>query len=333
MNTDLTDLVHESIAQLTDGERIPADLAQRAARRNHLRRTALGAATVTGVATIATAATLVAATATGGVPPRGGGLPPAQTTAYVLGHTERAMTAAEGKLIEEIHAVGRHHTWYALGEDNGQACVEEVSPVRRQLPCPKDLNEGLASDAAYLSYREQFRETGYSAAGRMLWDAGVARTATPSGGQTFAAIGVDYLSKTWWSITTPADDGIFQEKPPTGCGLLRGGIAAPIGNPTGWDAQIRNALRCGTFRVAGSERIGGVNTIKIIAVKRDQRPYTLWVSPSTYLPVRADNGWLAGDFQWLAPTKANLAAFHVRVPEAFRRVRATGVPVIAFAHG
>jgi hypothetical protein len=333
MNADITDLVHESIGRLTDGARIPPGLAERAARRNHQRRTALRTAAATGVATIAAVATLVAATTTGGVPQRGG-VPPAQTTAYVLGHAERAMKAAEGRLIEEIHAVGRHHTWFVLGETVGSVCVEEVFPVKRQLPCPKDLNGGLAPDAIYLSYREQFRETGYSAAGRMLWDAGItAGPATPSGGKTLAGVGVDYLSKTWWSITTPGDDGTFHEEPRTGCSVSQHGIDAPIGSPTGWGAQIRNALRCGSFRVAGRQRIGGLNTIRIVAVARDERPYTLWVSPSTYLPVRADNGWLAGDFQWLTPTTANLAALHVRIPETFRRVRARGLPATAFAHG
>jgi hypothetical protein len=326
MNTDMTDLVHESIARFTDGARLPTDLAQRAARRNQQRRTALRTASATGVATVAAVATLVAATATGRVSQHGGSLPGALTTAYVLGHTERALAAAaEGNRIEEIHAAG-HGLRFVLGTNIVRACVN------RQLPCPKDLNRGLAPEATYLSYRGQFRETGFSATGRTLWDASItARPATSSGQQTLIGMGVDYPTRTWWSNTIHQGAG-NPEARPHGCGEFKAYIDPPIGDPGGWSAQIHNALRCGTFRLAGHQRVGGINTIKIVASEPNEH-YALWVSPSTYLPVRADQFGIVADFHWLAPTKPNLAAFHVRVPQGFREVQDPGLPAVEFVTG
>jgi hypothetical protein len=83
--------------------------------------------------------------------------------------------------------------------------------------------------------------------------------------------------------------------------------------------------------VAGHQRIGGVNTIKIVAAERHQGHYTLWVNPSTYLPVRAGQFGLIAGFQWLAPTKPNLAALHVRVPDGFRKMHDPGLPAVEFA--
>ena len=92
MNTDVADLLHESIDQLTDGARILEGLADRALRRNRRRRVTLAAAVGTGTAVLATAAVFVATAVTGGVP-RASGTRPAQATAYVVSHTEQALTA------------------------------------------------------------------------------------------------------------------------------------------------------------------------------------------------------------------------------------------------
>jgi hypothetical protein len=330
MNTDLTDLVHESIARLTDGERIPADLAHRAARSNHLRRTALGMTAATSTAIIAAVAVLVTTVMADGFPQRSGSQA-AQTTAYVLGRTERALAAAaEGNRIEEIHATGQRLR-FVLGTNIVQACVMEVRPLHRQLPCPEDLNRGLAPQAIYLSYRGQFRETGFTATGRILWDAGItAHPATLSGQQTLVGVGVDYPTRTWWSNTIHQTAG-NRGAEPRGCGRSKAYIDPPIGDPAGWGAQIHNALHCGTFRVAGHQRIGGINTIKIVAAVRDEDHYSLWVNPSTYLPVRASQGGLIAGFQWLAPTEPNLTALQVRVPAGFRKVHDPGLPGVGFA--
>ena len=90
---------------------------------------------------------------------------------------------------------------------------------------------------------------------------------------------------------------------------------------TGWPDFIRTQLKCGEFTVAGRQQVDGVNAIKITS---KQGLDTFWVSPRSYLPVRLITR-LGGvrqqsDFQWLAPTPANLAQLKVTVPAGFKQV-------------
>jgi hypothetical protein len=64
--------------------------------------------------------------------------------------------------------------------------------------------------------------------------------------------------------------------------------------------------------------VDGIDAIKITG----DSGITLWVSPSTYLPVRLVLGKSVRqtDFQWLVPTPANLAQLKVQVPPGFRQV-------------
>jgi len=50
------------------------------------------------------------------------------------------------------------------------------------------------------------------------------------------------------------------------------------------------------------------------------RPLTVYVSPTTYLPVRVDYDGLRQGYRWLAPTKANLAKLTLRVAHGFQRI-------------
>jgi uncharacterized membrane protein len=73
--------------------------------------------------------------------------------------------------------------------------------------------------------------------------------------------------------------------------------------------------------VAGRQLIDGIDAIKITG---NNGLDTLWVSPSTYLPVRVmlslRKVQVQTDFSWLAPTPANLAQLNVAVPAGFRQV-------------
>jgi hypothetical protein len=55
---------------------------------------------------------------------------------------------------------------------------------------------------------------------------------------------------------------------------------------------------------------------------------TLYVSPRTYLPVKAVTPVSTSTFRWLPPTPANLAMLKANVPAGYRRVapRAFGSP-------
>jgi hypothetical protein len=318
MNTDVADLLRESIDRLTDGERVPAGLADRAYERNRRRRIALGTATATGTAALAAAAVLVATSVTGGVPR--GGSRPAQTitTAYVLSHTERALAAlARANLIEVIHTTGQH-VWFTPFEEGGN-CF--------QLRC----DAGRAQQAIYSSYRSFYREEGLSAKGPVYDYSVIPLPSGRHGQHEFQVTGDDYDRKVWWSGASR--HGLRYEPNPYGQPGCPAAVGPPLANFPNWSAQVRHALACGSFRVAGRQRIGGIDTIKIVSVGPawGNGKQTLWVNPATYLPVRATaipprkrlgvGVTLTGDFRWLPPTKANLAtAFGVRVPRGFHRV-------------
>jgi len=70
MSTDIADLLQETIDRLTEGERIPDGLAERAFRRHRQRRLALGTAAATGTAVAAAAAVFVAVALCGRRRPR-----------------------------------------------------------------------------------------------------------------------------------------------------------------------------------------------------------------------------------------------------------------------
>ena len=115
-------------------------------------------------------------------------------------------------------------------------------------------------------------------------------------------------------------------------------LPPPVGSTVDWPAEIRAALSCGHYRIAGQQRLGAARAIKLVSVKPDG-PYseTLWVSPATYLPMRltwhwldrraAGPGTLTGDFRWLRPTAANLGSLRVTAPHGFRQEHSGGLPV------
>jgi len=337
-----TDLLHDSIDRLTAGERLPAGLAARAFRRHRQRRIALRAAAAAGTAVIAGAGMFAAVARPGAVPAVAGPArqapagattqtPATLTAAYVSSHTQQALAAAErANLIQELHTVGQN---YPLGLtqvlsfrlDGGGTghVVEQAGPTARQ--------ENV------WAYRGQLREQGLDAAGKPLFDASSTTTQTPAGPRAVMNVsgtGVDYTSRTWWhsalQLSLPAatgQDACQDAFPP-----------APVGTTMDWVAQIRTALSCGHFQLAGHEQIGATDAIRLVSAKVNG-PYTetLWVDPSTYLPVRVFWNWLdpraqgpgtlTGDFRWVKPTQDNLGLLRVPVPSGFTQKHSGGLPV------
>jgi hypothetical protein len=323
MSTDIADLLAETIDRLTAGERIPDGLAGRAFRRHRQRRLALGAAAATGTAVAAAAAVFVAAAATGGVPPRHGGVLQAQTAAYVAVRTERALTAAaHGAAIERIDVIRRSENLdVVLAERHGDATV------LRSVP-------GLsAGQTTFWWYRGQHRTRALTADGRPLFELGTTGSAGRQPRGRYALI--DYPAKTWLRNFSLAAQPV-----PLPYLSRKGSCPEPIdpeatvsAAPTAWTAMIRKALSCGDFRLDGRQWIGGTHTIKIVSTARLMRHLalfaqisgTLWVDPATFLPVMVrwtwPHGTLAASFRWLPPTPANLAALKVSIPSGFRSVR------------
>jgi hypothetical protein len=90
---------------------------------------------------------------------------------------------------------------------------------------------------------------------------------------------------------------------------------------------LRTAVSCGSLTVDGRQTVDGTQTIELKSRTGSLIPETIWVSPSTYLPVRAVVGsaLLPGvrqtaNFTWLPPTAQNLARLTVPVPAGFREV-------------
>jgi hypothetical protein len=194
-----------------------------------------------------------------------------------------------------------------------------------------------ASQENVWAYRGQLREQGLDAAGKPLFDASSTTTQTQAGPRAVMNVsgtGVDYTSRTWWhsalqlSLPAAAGQDACQDA----------FLPAPVGTTMDWAAQIRTALSCGHFQMAGHEQVGATDAIKLVSAKVNG-PYTetLWVDPSTYLPVRVFWNWLdpraqgpgtlTGDFRWVKPTQDNLGLLRVPVPGGFTQKHSGGLPV------
>jgi hypothetical protein len=319
MTRDLENLLPESIDRLARGERYPAGLTDRVLRRHRQRQLTMRAALATGTAAIAVAAVLGATAGPSGVGPLAGGQR-VQTAAYIISRTERGLGTAEREgLIQEIHARGRHVSFLIPT----RLCHVAKHLGGCLVPLSDDL---LAPDAVIWTYRGQLRQEGFAATGRLVFDAST-RTTVKAGRTTVKGSVANYHAKTWWHEVTRQ---LGQATRPT-CSL-----PAPDGSAVDWPAAIRTALSCGAYHLAGHQRIGKINAIRLKA--NSWAAQTIWINPATYLPVRVDWRWrvngrtgsLVGNYRWLKPTKANLAALRVRVPASFRRVRPTGLAEATF---
>jgi hypothetical protein len=361
MNIDVVDLLHESIDRLTEGGRAPAGLVDRAMRRNRQRRINQVTGVATSTAVLSGAAVLLATAVTNGAGQPGTSVLPARTTAYVVNRTERALASAErDNLIEEIRTVG-YHASLALTQLvpvtlRGDHATESVKVARLVAP--------FVPQTVTWSYGDQLRQEGFDGSGRLIFDASSTTVLSPTGRRTglmhASGVGIDYPARTWWRGTIT--QGVERDPTPLACKYAY--LPPPVGSPVdwtakvAWPAKIHAALTCGHYRVAGRQPIDGVNAIKLVSLPAPwpaaPSSQTLWVSPSTYLPVRLtwaslvpprgkDNGrimygsrwqWpakaklkvaqvLVGDFRWLRPTRANLAALRVTIPPGFRQ-RAQG---------
>lgn len=318
MNTDVADLLHESVDRLTDGARVPDGLADRAARRNRQRQKTLGTVALTGTAVLATMAVFVATAVLG----RNGTLP-ARTAAYVAVRTERALTAAaHGAAIERIDVTRRSEKLnVVLAEHHGDTIV------LRNVP---GLN---AERTTFWWYRGRHRAQALTADGTPLFDLGTPGRSEHKRAGRYALI--DYPAKTW--LRNFSQDSrpvpLTYQSPKGSCPEPVDPEATVSAAPTAWTAMIRKALSCGDFRLDGRQWVGGTHAIKIVSEPRLERRLalfarisgTLWVDPATFLPVMVrwtwPHGTLAATFRWLPPTRANLAALNVDVPSGFRSVR------------
>jgi hypothetical protein len=324
MNADLGELLREGIERATAGERLRPGLAGRA-RRHHRQR----ALTVRAAAAATAAAVLPATMGAGGSPQPG-----AETTAYIVGHTERALAAAEqGSLIERVTA-----TLPGMLARVGAVAVVTPSP-RKATPAARKRDTRFLSSLPIVrttswSCRGRARIEGFAPGGRLAIDLGPAAATRPGGPQPARGIvAVDPNAGTWYHPLHMAFT--FGAGRPT-CGNQGLDWTAAGGGhltPAEWTALISKALSCRLFQAAGHQQVGGVDALRLTATPRLLRELhgvaadigpkvTLWVNPKTFLPVRlALSPQERADFGWLKPTAANLAALRVTVPAGLHQVR------------
>jgi hypothetical protein len=227
----------------------------------------------------------------------------AADTAYVINNVSNALSAAEPGTIAQM-------TITTSGGPNGTITAEEWSNG------------------------SEWRSVTYSSPGHPAYDDGY-RTAS---GYTL----VSYPTRTWARETGLGSPYVPALGSPTfkgGCGpaagafpvLFRLGLpgtsAYASSLPTTVATALRAAVSCGSLAVAGRQTVDGAAAIELKSRFGSLLSETIWVSPSTYLPVRVVVRAVGkpafqqtADFTWLPPTAQNLANLTVPVPAGFHRV-------------
>jgi len=185
-------------------------------------------------------------------------------------------------------------------------------------------------------YGNESRQLFESASGKPTYD--FSQTAVDG---KLTSLAVSYSARTWFGFTVPpppaeasadACPGIILTYPAlsfTSEALVTSFTPAGFKlSAKAWISAIQNGLKCGLFTSIAQPN--GSNSIELKDTHAAQ-PTTLWVNAKTYLPIRlvaAKDGKTPGhtvNFQWLAPTKANLANLTAQIPAGFtqRKVIAT----------
>ncbi len=126
---------------------------------------------------------------------------------------------------------------------------------------------------------------------------------------------------------------------PANACTIAGFLDAPGDPGTNWPSLIVRTLACGGYKMAGYADIGGAKTVKMTGSRvlgtgsgtagESTNTVTLFVSPSTYLPVRITCSTAApglhgsrtsADIQWLPPTMTNRAHASVTVPCGYQQI-------------
>jgi hypothetical protein len=297
MNTDVEELLREGMERFTADLRAPAGLTYRVARRRRRRRLVLGSVSA-GAALAAGGVALVVAVLPG---VNGAGLSAADA-AYVVKNVSNALNAADPGTIA-------------------------------QMTITTSGGPGAATSAEEWSNGNEWRSVTYSSPGHPIYDEGF----SSSTGYTL----VSYNTKTWTrqaGLGRPAGPS-FGPPARNGCGPAVAAFPTPFrlglpgtstsanSLPTTVARALHTAVSCGTLTVGGRQAVDGTETIELKSRPGSLISETIWVSPSTYLPVRvvvrsaySPSVKQTADFTWLPPTAQNEAMLTVPVPAGFRRV-------------
>jgi hypothetical protein len=324
MSRNVEELLREGIDRQAADAEVPASLLHRARQRNRRRRRAIVGAVAAGTAAV-TAAAVIAATAS---TPQTSALQ-GQTITYVTTRAEQALAhISQGKAIET-------DTGTATNASFGFMMVTlAANPDGTDQQPPNALSNVHASRLVNWTYRDLMLQQGYSAAGKLVFTATIGPVSTP-GGKTKTvseAYGAAYPDRTQWH--TPLIGGPDWGNPALTC--PNSGFDYPS-----WQQGIAKALSCHVFTLAGNQEIDGIDTIKLVRKPLYGISQTLWVDPTSYLPVRIRTtteqapkrpAVQTDNFRWLSPTTGNLAALHMAeqrgaVPSGYRSLPSTYVPL------
>jgi hypothetical protein len=318
MSTDLSDQLHELMERGLRPVSV-ADIESRAPARvtaprrlprlpGHLRPVAPGRVPATrlgwaqlavAAAAAVTAAAVTLALTMSGSPSRAGRpavTGPALATGYVVHRVEDAF-ANENQVMRESRSLAGAGFW------DGQPSDELVT----------------------WAYQGRNNAETFGAHGKLQGDYG---TGIVNG--KLQIVQTDYILHQWSLIPAALYRG------PVNACTNTGFVDAPGDPGTNWPLLIVRTLACGGYKMAGYADIGGAETVKITGSRvigtgsaETTNTLTLFVSPSTYLPVQITSSlagpglhtaWTSFDFQWLPPTAANRARASVTVPCGFQQV-------------
>lgn len=314
MKQDFDELIRDTMTRFTDGIDLPGRLVADARRQHHRRRARLGwlasGAAVAGAAavTIAAVATGTGSGAIGHHHPghKGGSV---RTTSMVISQVERALTAA----------ASGHPVAYTRQVSHGFK-IFLVAPHGK----PVQVHGSVMTTWSRGSLQRVV-------IGTQGGKPALSTVTDNSTGKSVQSI-ISYQQRVWWRATY---DLPTTTKPRLGCKL--GDMNR---TPEQWAHEVRKLLSCGAA-VVGQQRVDGVNAIMLklgssyhraCAGSSDGRCHPqpvgwtgiLWANAKTHLPVRLKSHGrhyrIQIDFQWLAPTAANLAKLHQSIPAGFRRV-------------
>jgi hypothetical protein len=232
------------------------------------------------------------------------------TTAYVVKRVSHALSAAEPGEIAQMTVTTR-----------GAA-----------------INGGktTTTTAEEWSNGNQWRLVTYAPDGRPRYDEGF--------GTSSLYTLVSYQARTWARQhgLGLGPSGVSVPPGPPGCQLTPAAASPPLfayglpgtrstssSLPSTIARDLRTAVSCGALVDAGRQRVDGTEAIELKSRPGNPVSKTVWVSQSTYLPVRVvvrlSFGKLPGreqtaDFTWLPPTAQNLAKLTVPIPAGFRHV-------------
>ena len=307
MNEDVEQLVREGLDRLAATTQAPTGLAARARRRCFRQRVAVGSAVASGTAAVAAVAVIAATGATGVTgQPGNSGMIHTRTAAYaVLQHVERAVAGQRNRVM------------------NGQSV--SVGTGSKQ----KD-------HSVTWSYRGAVRFEEFTVSGKPYLATGIAKVHG-----RLLGVYVAYYNRTW-----SGGHRVWRPTPGACTKTARLEMGGPAPATQDWPNFIGTMLGCGDATVTGRVWINGVHTIRITGTPvRTRLPkgmvqatkagvhFTLYVNPTTYLPVRVvgsttSYGGGAKPFtystttniQWLPATAVNVAKALVTIPRGFKHV-------------